>query len=127
MSRRITSAQVILSLHALLLLGCEPRPPARPSGVPASAIWWGGPDGGMWYDCTDDVASSSNKCSIFFDPGGDLLITARYRLQDSQTLVKKDEFRKLTVGGRPWGSIIYIEGGKELHAIDIEFYNKDVK
>jgi hypothetical protein len=33
----------------------------------------------------------------------------------------------MTLGGQPWGSVIYLDGGKELHAVDILAYNRDVK
>jgi hypothetical protein len=125
--RSVCVILVVMTSLTLLLVGCAPRPPVRPSSVPASAIWSGGADGGMWYDCVDDVATRSNKCSIFFDPGGYLLITARYQLQDSQRAAKKYEFRKMTLGGQPWGSVIHLDDGKELHAIEILYYNKDVK
>jgi len=118
---------MVLTLLALLPVGCAHRPPARPNGVPSSAIWAGGADGGMWYSCTEEVATQSNKCSIFFDPGGNLLITARYQLQAPQRAAKKDEMRQMTLGGQPWGSVIYLAIGKELHAVEILYYNKDVK
>lgn len=126
-SHGVSSIHMVVIPLALLLMGCAPRPSVRPSNVPASAIWSGGADGGMWYDCSEDVAARSNKCSIFFDPGGYLLITARYQLQGSQRAAKKDEFRNMTLGGQPWGSVIYLDGSKELHAIEILYYNKDVK
>jgi hypothetical protein len=126
-SGRVSLILMFVIALALLLIDCAPRPPARPSSVPASATWAGGADGGMWYDCSEDVATRSNKCSILFDPGGNLLITARYQLQGSQRAAKKDELRGMTLGGQPWGSVIYLDGNKELHAIEILYYNKDVK
>jgi hypothetical protein len=126
-SRGVSSMLTVVIPLDFLLMGCAPRPPVRPSNVPASAIWSGGADGGMWYDCSTDVAARSNKCSIFFDPGGYRLITARYQLQGSQRAAKEDEFRNMTLGGQPWGSVIYLDAGNELHAIEILYYNKDVK
>jgi hypothetical protein len=81
----------------------------------------------MWYDCSEGAEARSNTCSIYFDPGGRLLITARYRLRGAQRAAAKDEFRGMVLGGEPWGYLISLEGGKELYATDVLFYEKGVK
>ena len=51
---------------------CEQKPtaPARAAGVPPSAVWGGGADGGAWFDCRR--AANGYQCSVYDDYTGEL-------------------------------------------------------
>ncbi|MEM6287519.1 MAG: hypothetical protein AAF845_10215 [Bacteroidota bacterium] len=46
--------------------------PARPDGVPASATWAGGPDGGTFIECRDTEVDGVLDCTIYYDFTGDV-------------------------------------------------------
>lgn len=52
-----------------VVCGCGPVDPPRPTSVPASATWCGGPEGGAWVDCTS-LGAGVVRCSIYADASG---------------------------------------------------------
>jgi len=68
---------------ALILLGfeIETYPPKRPVGLPSSAEWAGGRDGGAWIDCEKTNESlGSYRCSVYNETGLSILDSAPYRM-----------------------------------------------
>jgi hypothetical protein len=53
--------------------GSPPR--QRPSGIPANAVWAGGPDGGSYFRCTVDQARNINPCTIWNDETGSVILS----------------------------------------------------
>lgn len=69
-----TFAAALVLVGALLLWPIEPVPPQapqRPDGVPASAVWGGGVDGGVWHECM--LKGEGYQCSLYHDHSGELL------------------------------------------------------
>lgn len=53
------------------------KDPVRPQNVPGSALWAGGPDGGMWVDCR--VAEGLElECHVYADVTGVLVEGGRF-------------------------------------------------
>jgi len=91
------------------MIGCyRPYPPERPKGVPASASWAGGVDGGGWVTCSAD-RGDYNICTIYNEegrtPGPD-----HYRLKGLNRAARLGELRYSYVTGKAIG----LEGGLEL-------------
>ena len=55
--------------------------PQKPSSVPESAIWAGGPDGGMWVNCNKNTLEKL-KCQIFADVTGVSVEESTFAIQD---------------------------------------------
>jgi len=71
----------VLILLCGALLGCnrdEPR--AKPSAVPASAVWAGGPDGGAYIDCGPSQKGEPNACTVYHDGTGEVWGSGRFVL-----------------------------------------------
>jgi hypothetical protein len=66
----------------LFLMGCSASsPPPRPRGLPSTAIWAGGSDGGAWMDCCLATKEPKNEYSCFlFHGNGDLWSKGSYVL-----------------------------------------------
>jgi hypothetical protein len=54
--------------------------PPRPEGVPASAVWGGGPTCGGFLDCTSAAAGRIFDCKMFADDTGTIIAQGRYEL-----------------------------------------------
>jgi hypothetical protein len=79
-----------------LLLGCERAqvsPPARPDGVPASAIWAGGIDGGVFIDCAPGHNGEPTPCTVYNDYTGDIYMSGRFVLQGQTRGARADELK----------------------------------
>jgi hypothetical protein len=55
----------------------------RPSGVPESAIWAGGVDGGAFIDCALPTSSKTNACNVYNDATGDVWMSGAFALRGS--------------------------------------------
>jgi hypothetical protein len=79
--------RVILAVSFSVMMGCvqsdSEAPPKRPTEVPASAVWAGGPDGGSWIDCKSGSAKDVYECRIYGDPKGTLWAAGNYLLRSS--------------------------------------------
>jgi hypothetical protein len=101
---------VILAVGGVLMISCYRQyPPARPSGVPSSAVWAGGLDGGGWVTCSEEGASDHNVCTIW-DEEGRTRGLAEYRLKNLNRPATTSELRYTYVTGKAIG----LEGGLEL-------------
>ena len=82
-----TSEAIVLGRFAATLavicavVGCQAKAPQRPTKVPASAIWAGGPDGGSWIDCAKEDSGTTYSCTVYNDSSGDVEAQGKYRLQ----------------------------------------------
>ncbi len=63
--------------------GRAESPPPRPRGLPQSAVWAGGVDGGSWLDCSK-VAGSPNRwnCKLFSQQNGRFLSWGQFLWDD---------------------------------------------
>lgn len=54
-------------------LACSSKvaPPPRPTGVPQSAVWAGGADGGAFIDCRVNT-DGSDSCAVYNDFTGEI-------------------------------------------------------
>lgn len=71
----------ILVVASMTACEQEMNPPQRPNGVPDSAVWGGGADGGSWLDCTPADRPQSYMCSIYWDTDGSLWARGTYVLR----------------------------------------------
>nr|WP_295922515.1 hypothetical protein [uncultured Dyadobacter sp.] len=59
----------ISKLLLICISACSVGEKQRPPGVPQSAIWKGGVDGGVWIEFVS-VRTTSVEANIFFEDGG---------------------------------------------------------
>ena len=72
---------MLVILLSILQPSCgRVSPPARPEGVPAEAVWAGGPDGGSFVLCDVDSVKDVNNCKVWNDFTGQLKESGEYRL-----------------------------------------------
>jgi len=104
------SCSILAAVFSIFLLGCHRAyPPALPSGVPTSAQWAGGWDGGGWVTCFNDTNDDHNICTIY-DEEGRTRGPAQYRLRSLNRAAQPRELRYTYVTGKAIG----LEGGLEL-------------
>ena len=75
----------LLLLNLVILtgtIGCSHRqsPAMRPNGVPESAVWVGGADGGAFIDCTYLAATRLDFCTVYNDGTGDVWMKGTFHL-----------------------------------------------
>jgi len=88
-----------------LLLGCKRHAPARPAGVPASAVWAGGEDGGAFFECTPSQKGEPNACTVYNDRTGAIYMSGRFVLRGETHGAKADELKYESADGNK----IYLE------------------
>ncbi len=75
----------VIALLASLLSSCgatEVSPPTRVPGVPESATWAGGADGGQWFLCSPRSESLTRfDCSIYNDFTGTVTAEGQFELR----------------------------------------------
>ncbi len=74
-----------LSASIILLVGMsacsnQPKVPPRPNGVPESAVWAGGVDGGAFVDCRYNPTTRLDSCTVYNDGTGEVWMKGTYRL-----------------------------------------------
>lgn len=84
-------------------------PPKRPEGVPSSAVWAGGLDGGGWVTCSVETNDDQNVCTIY-DEEGRTPGPAKYRLKNLSRAARTEELHYTYVTGKAIG----LENGLEL-------------
>lgn len=75
--------RVSLVLAAWLLsfscdLWIEDYTPERLSGIPSTAVWAGGPDGGAWFECFVDTSRNANWCTVWDDQSGRVIARTQF-------------------------------------------------
>ena len=96
MGNRFRAAVVYLPLSACLLACGKPtelRPQNRPTGVPADAVWAGGPDGGAYIRCTIEAARNVDRRSVWNDFTGQSNGPEDYKLLKEQRAATDTELR----------------------------------
>jgi hypothetical protein len=106
----------LLAFAAIIMIlspcGCGPaaslKPKTRPQGVPATALWAGGADGGAYVLCSVDTARNVNPCSVWNDYTGDLVESGNYRLSKKGRAATQSE---LQISFPDFNGLIYLNGG----------------
>ncbi|MGD0860532.1 MAG: hypothetical protein ABR912_14620 [Terracidiphilus sp.] len=86
-------ALLVLFLGAALILGCKSKEVPRPLGLPPSAIWAGGEDGGSFIDCTPSRSGEPNDCTVYDERGDVYMKRGKYIVQGSNRGARSDELR----------------------------------
>ncbi len=68
--------------------------PNHPAGVPLSAVWFGGPDGGTFFDLVEIKNDSIYRFKIYGDYTGDLMMDADFKLKPIE-ITKKNWHREI--------------------------------
>lgn len=89
---RIVALIVLLSLVFACTYGGA-HTPERPTTVPQTAIWAGGPHGGDWFDCDAISGASHNRCTVYADVTGVVLESGQYRLREEKRAARPDELQ----------------------------------
>lgn len=103
------------SILIFLLLACEPistyEPESRPNGIPISALWVGGPDGGVYV--TMQVVDGDYSGTIYFDSTGEVWYEGRFRYSGN-TPFDASEASNYTA----WdGDTLYLANGQQLDSL----------
>jgi hypothetical protein len=94
-----------LTVASALAVGCHNKAPAKPSGVPASAVWAGGADGGAFFDCVPSQKGEPNVCTVYNDSTGAIYMSGKFVLQGQTRGAKADELKYDSTDGNK----IYLE------------------
>ena len=76
-----------------VLLGCKPHAPARPAGVPVSAVWVGGADGGAFIDCARSLHGEPNRCNVYNDGTGAVEMDGLFVVRGQARGARADELQ----------------------------------
>ncbi len=125
---RMATRPVVLSFAALgfIVVGLllfrlysHDTTPIRPSAVPSSAVWGGGPDGGDWIDCRPLNDSTARRffCTIYEDHSGATVYKGVFRLYGKSASL--DSVRRL-VGSYTGDEIILRDDRKLIAEIPID-------
>lgn len=88
-------------------------PKHRPKGLPDSAVWSGGLDGGSYIDCYYNKQTERDDCTIYNDYTGNVMGSGSYVLEGQTHGAKPDQ---LKYAGTDWQSIFLklpIQNGRE--------------
>jgi hypothetical protein len=77
-----------------LVCGCT-KSPRRPSTVPETAVWIDG----TFIECTIEEASRANRCTIYDDKSGSVLLAGLFVLTGSGREAKQPDLRFQAFGG----------------------------
>lgn len=111
MSRRALLVLVLLSM-AFLWSACRRRaiPPPRPEGVPNTAVWAGGVDGGSFIRCSFESGDSLNRCSVYNDYTGRLEAQGPFKISGPS---RAEDFNRFAYSAFD-GKRIYLKDGSVL-------------
>jgi hypothetical protein len=107
-----------LFLGAAVILGCKRKEVPRPPGLPSSAIWAGGEDGGSFIDCTPSRSGEPNECTVYDESGSVYMERRNYTIQGSKRGARLDELRYEYADG----SNIGLKGGLTLTPVPHETF-----
>jgi len=96
-----------------VLWGCTPKAPNRPTGVPASASWAGGWDGGAWVECRLEPGAAANQCRVYDEISGQVLLDAPFVLRSCGKPARIEELRYNAFDG----TSIYLSTGDVLDPV----------
>jgi hypothetical protein len=104
------------------LIGCEipvVAPPRAP-GIPATAVWAGGIDGGAWLECAVDTEHDANWCLVWNEQAGTLMARTYFVLGNNGQYVPKDELDYAWFSG----SFIELTDGRRL--VPLAMYRMEI-
>lgn len=97
--------------------GCgDMTTPTRPSGVPSSAVWVGGRDGGAFVDCRPSEADQPNPCTVYNETIGDIWMSGTFIIQGKERGASGIELKYVGADG----SRIYLQGNQTLSGVSRE-------
>jgi len=96
---------VFLSVTSAISAGCKQQAPSRPKGVPASAVWAGGVDGGAFFECAPSRQGEPNTCTVYNDRTGEVYMKGKFVLAGQSRGAKADELKYDSADGNR----IYLE------------------
>lgn len=82
------------------------EPKVCPAGIPNTAIWAGGADGGAYMRCSIDIEKNVNRCSVWNDFTGSLVESGEYRLIRENRAATESE---LEFSGADFNGLIFLE------------------
>jgi hypothetical protein len=94
-----------LVITSAFFLGCKQHAHAKPEGVPSSAVWAGGADGGAFFDCAPSQKNEPNVCTVYHDSTGAIYMKGKFVLQGQGRGAKADELKYNSADGNK----IYLE------------------
>ena len=97
-------------------VGCGYRkvPPDRPTGVPAQAVWAGGPDGGSFILCEIELGRDVNTCTVYNEDTGQVMEQGDFRLKIEGRAARASELR---YAWADWGGMIGLADGRTLQRV----------
>ena len=111
---------VILAVFLLLSglsVGCETNlAPRRPKGVPGSAVWAGGPDGGSWIECKVALDQRGCFCTVYDEWTGEVSAHGTFIPRDTGASVRADELKYEFFDG----TAIVLNNGRILDWTEVE-------
>ena len=96
--RRIAQAAMLLTATSIVACTSKIDSPPRPVGVPQSATWAGGADGGAFIDCRVN-ADASDTCKVYNDFTGQIWMSGIYVLKGQQRGATREELVYLGADG----------------------------
>ncbi len=84
--------------------------PKRAAGVPESAVWAGGADGGAWIECQVTPNGKSNPCKIWNDQTGALEAMGDFHMEKALRAATEEELRYQGFDG----TRIHLSGDKSM-------------
>jgi hypothetical protein len=92
---RIHFGMVFLALFLgpAVIFGCKKEEVPRPPGLPSTAVWAGGEDGGSFIDCTPSMGGEPNDCTVYGEGGEVYMERGEYVIQGSNRGARSDELR----------------------------------
>lgn len=87
---------VSLALSGIVIGSCwcgYDYAPERMQGISGDAVWSGGPDGGVWLECTLIDSESANWCTAWDDQTGQVIARTLFVLRDSGEPVAEEKLK----------------------------------
>ena len=93
----------------------EPTGPRRPKGVPSTAFWCGGADGGVFVELAAGRGTGTYSGVIYFDHSGEVWYRGAFQMDPEHKGTPPDAARKDWCGG--WdGTRLHLRSGGALIA-----------
>lgn len=107
----LTAISVLLAALFSCHRAASLEPTRRPSGVPGTAVWAGGADGGAYIKCTVNKDRNVNPCTVWNDYTGQVAESGEFRLARENRAATVAELRFRGVAG----GVIFLEGNLMLN------------
>jgi hypothetical protein len=107
---------LLFAAMGITVIGCKEHVPPRPAGVPSSAVWAGGRDGGAFFLCTPSQNNEPNKCTVYDESTGEIYMSGEYILEGTERGAKAGELIYVAADGRR----IYLRYDKTLSPVPNE-------